>query len=257
MYSNINSNVRTLSISESNFFTKMRAANILVVDLIDLYNKGKTEEVMYRNDDYDFAITALNCSRKNNLAVTGNSGVGKTAFIHFLAKFIALVLPEYNFAEINIASLISGCAYRGEFEKKLTTVIELATLHNIIVYFDEAHCLSMTGGNNTGGIDAVNILKPYLTRNFRCIISTTTDEAFILEKDIAFSRRFRFLELTPLSSELKRKIIISKFGESEVTIEYLRSFPEKSKELFEMIDDLDFLLSKKLIKGSNYEIHFK
>lgn len=209
----------------------------------------KCYEVLYRSDDYDFAITALNCSRKNNLAVTGTSGVGKTAFIHFLAKFIPSILPEYNFAEINIASLIAGCVYRGEFEKKLTTVIELATLHNTIVYFDEAHSLSMTGGNNTGGIDAMNILKPYLTRNFRCIISTTTSESFILKNDIAFSRRFRFLELNPLTSELKREIIISKFGESEVTMEYLHSLPEKTKELFEMIDDLDFLLSKKIIEG--------
>lgn len=123
MYSSIRSNVRILSISESNFFIKMRAAKIFVVDLIDLYNNDKIEEVLYRSDDYAFAITALNCSRKNNLAVTGTSGVGKTAFIHFLAKFIPSILPEYNFAEINIASLIAGCAYRGEFEKKLTTVI--------------------------------------------------------------------------------------------------------------------------------------
>lgn len=104
----------------------------------------------------------------------------------------------------------------------------------------------MTGGANTGGIDAMNILKPYLSHNFRCIISTTANESLSLKKDIAFSRRFRFLELHPLNSQLNREIIISKFGENETTIEYLHTLPEKNKELFEMIDDLDFLLSKKL-----------
>lgn len=147
-----------------------------------------------------------------------------------MAKYLPAILPEYNFAELNIASLISGCAYRGDFEKKLTTVIDLATLHNTVIYFDEAHSLSMTGGANTGGIDAMNILKPYLSHNFRCIISTTANESLSLKKDIAFSRRFRFLELHPLNSQLNREIIISKFGENETTIEYLHTLPEKNKE---------------------------
>lgn len=68
----ISKNMKTLSVSESDFFVKMKTANIPAVDLIDLYANGKIEEVLYRKDEYDFALTTLNCSRKNNLAVTGN-----------------------------------------------------------------------------------------------------------------------------------------------------------------------------------------
>lgn len=108
MCPSIRNNMKTLTVSESDFFVKMNAAKIHVVDLIDLYGNGKSEEVLHRADEYDFALTTLNCSRKNNLAVIGNSGVGKTAFIHFLAKYLPAILPEYNFAEVNIASLIAG-----------------------------------------------------------------------------------------------------------------------------------------------------
>ncbi|MCF5891992.1 AAA family ATPase [Aeromonas veronii] len=257
MNSNIKSNVRKLTASDKVFFSKLQDANIPVIDLIQKYEQNKTEQVFFRSKDYCFAVTTLHCSRKNNLAVIGDSGVGKTAFVHYLAKYIPLILPSFALAEINIASLISGCAYRGEFEKKLTAVIELAISYNAIIYFDEAHALSMTGGSNTGGIDALNILKPHLTNDFRCVICTTSKESVALRKDVAFSRRFRFLELKPLSDDFKRKIVISKFGDTDIIRTYLNSNTIEKKELFEMIDDIDFLMSAEKIKEVDGEIYIK
>lgn len=255
MSSNIHKNVRVLEASEKNFYTEMHVLKIPVINLTSKYIEKNTECVFFRDDDYRYAITTLNCLRKNNLAITGESGVGKTAFIHFMAKYVQLVLSEYTLAEVNIASIISGCGYRGDFEKKLTSIVELAILHKIIIYFDEAHALSMTGGINSGGIDAMNILKSYLTKGFRCIISTTTEESYLLKNDIAFSRRFRFMELKPLSGDKKREIIISKFGCDDGVKHYLNSIDADKKALFEMIDDVDFLFSARKIKDIDNEIH--
>lgn len=255
MSSNIYTNVRRLDTSRNDFYTEMQGLKIPVINLTSQYVNNKTECVFFRNNEYFYAITTLNCWRKNNLAITGESGVGKTVFIHYLAKYIQQILPEYTLAEVNIASLISGCGYRGDFEKKLTMMVESAILHKTIIYFDEAHALSMTGGANSGGIDAMNILKSYLTNNFRCVISTTTEESVLLKKDTAFSRRFRFLELKPLTGEKKRDIIHSKFGNNEHIKNYLNSINSDAKPLFEMIDDVDFLISASRIKDIDNEIH--
>jgi len=255
MDSSLKKSVRRLSVTEKDFFSEMQEVGIPVIDLTLKYEYGKTDKVLFRENDYAFAMTAMNCRHKNNLAITGESGVGKTAFIHYLAKFVSKILPGYTLCEVNISSLLSGCAFRGEFEKKLTKVIEAAIQYKVIVYFDEAHALSMTGGINTGGIDAMNILKPYLTNEFRCIISTTTEESDLLKNDIAFSRRFRFLELKPLNSELKRNIIIDKFGNNDFVRNYLSSTSTEGKPLYEMIDDIDFLISKTKIKELGNEIY--
>lgn len=255
MDSSLKTNVRKLSSADKNFFTEMQEANIPVTNLTLQYQQNKTEVVLYRENDYLFAMTALNCRHKNNLAITGESGVGKTAFIHYLARYISTILPDYSLAEVNISSLISGCAFRGEFEKKLTKVIEAAISHRAIVYFDEAHALSMTGGANSGGIDAMNILKPYLTNDLRCIISTTTDESMLLKQDIAFSRRFRFLELKPLTDDLKKNIVIAKFGDNDFVRGYIDRICKDSKPLYEMIDDIDFLISQNKIEELDDEIH--
>lgn len=257
MDSNLKKSVRRLSITESDFFAEMQEANIPVTNLTLQYQQKKTERILYREKDYLFAITVLNCRHKNNLAIIGESGVGKTAFIHYFARYISKILPEYSLVEVNISSLISGCAFRGEFEKKLTRVIEAAISHRAIVYFDEAHALSMTGGENSGGIDAMNILKPYLTKTLRCIISTTVDESILLKKDIAFARRFRFLELKPLKDDLKIKIIIERFGYGDFVRKYIDMIPKDSKPLYEMIDDIDFLISQNKIEEFGNEIHIE
>lgn len=257
MSSNIHTHVRRLGVAEINFYSEMDGLNIPVTNLTAQYMSNKTESVLFREKDYRFAVTTLNCLRKNNLAITGESGVGKTAFIHYLAKYLLLTLSDYTLAEVNIASIISGCGYRGDFEKKLTTLVELAILHKVIIYFDEAHALSMTGGANSGGIDAMNILKSYLTNDFRCIISTTKAESAILTNDTAFSRRFRFLELKPLTGKEKCDVIITKFGDSSDVMGYLEGTDTEDTALFEMIDDLDFLFSAKKINGIANEIYTK
>lgn len=257
MDSSVKTNVRKIDFSEKDFFTKMQELNIPVNNLTLRFQQKKIEEVLYRENDYLFAITTLHCRHKNNLAIIGESGVGKTAFIHYLAKYIEKTMPDYSLAEVNISSLLSGCAFRGEFEKKLTMVIEAAILHKAIVYFDEAHALSMTGGANSGGIDAMNILKPYLTNDLRCVISTTTEESVLLKRDVAFARRFRFLELKPLTNEMKKNIIIAKFGDDTIVRRYINNIASDSKPLYEMIDDIDFLFSQNKIGELDDEIYTK
>jgi ATP-dependent Clp protease ATP-binding subunit ClpA len=255
MDSNVKTNVRNISSPVKTFFSEMQELNIPVNNLTLRYQQGKTEEILYREDEYLFAVTTLNCRHKNNLAITGESGVGKTAFIHYLARYIGKTLPEYSLAEVSISSLLAGCAFRGEFEKKLTRVIEAAISCKAVVYFDEAHALSMTGGSNTGGIDAMNILKPYLTNDLRCVISTTTEESALLKNDVAFTRRFRFLELRPLTDEMKMNVVIAKFGDNETIRNYLNNIASDSKPLYEMIDDIDFLFSQHEIGKQYDEIH--
>lgn len=241
-------------LSNNPFYDLVLEKNIVAIDLSEMYTQNKIETVLYRNDDYIKAITILNCKRKNNLMVIGKSGVGKTAFIHGLARYIKIILPNHSLAEVNVAALLSGSAYRGDFEKKLTFLIEQAIVNNIIIYFDEAHTLRFTGGENTGGIDAINILKPHLTKGFRCICSTTTDEFQFLKSDLAFSRRFRILELKQLLHKENKEILIQKFGLNDTVKNYLEDTQNMGKELFEMIDDVDLLTSYSYIREIKNEV---
>lgn len=111
-----------------------------------LHSLGAIEEILHRDVENMMAITSLTCQIKNSLLVTGDSGVGKTSFIRSLVPLIKCHLPDSTLIEVSTASIISGCRYRGEFEDKISKLLELCTEHNIILYFDEAHTLSMTGG---------------------------------------------------------------------------------------------------------------
>ena len=251
------SEFNVISKNDDSFFSKMKKMNIHAVDIISERLSGNVEDVFFRNEEYKIAIATLNCNRRNSLAVTGSSGVGKTTFIHYLSNYLPVFLPGFKFAEINVPSLMSDCSYRGEFEKKLTFLIESAINDHVIVYFDEAHSLSMTGGSGTGGIDAMNILKPHLTRGLRCIISTTIEESHHIKNDSAFTRRFRFIELGDISDEQRFYILRNKFKNNPLIESYISENDTSKKNLFELIDDVDFLISTNNIVWGFDEVHTK
>ena len=217
-----------------------------------LHSLGAIEEILHRDVENMVAITSLTCQIKNSLLVTGDSGVGKTSFIRSLAPLIKCHLPDSTLIEVSTASIISGCRYRGECEDKISKLLELCMEHNIILYFDEAHTLSMTGGEETGGIDALNILKPYLSSDLRCILSSTKEESKLLTKDKAFSRRFRTLCLEEIPKKYYAEIIYNKFSSNNaVDISYIKSTISQNEHsnLYELIDLIDFnIAATKLTK---------
>jgi len=168
------------------------------VDLTALAKAGKLDPVIGRDIQEERAITILSRRTKNNPVLIGEPGVGKTAIVEGLAQRISREdVPEYlldkRIIQLDLAGMIAGTKYRGEFEERLKKVMaELQKLKNIIVFIDEIHLL-VGAGVAEGTIDAANILKPALARGeIRLIGATTTDEyRKYIEKDSALDRRLQ------------------------------------------------------------------
>lgn len=167
-------------------------------DLTDLARKGKLDPVVGREDQIRRVITILNRRTKNNPVLIGEPGVGKTAIVEGIAQRIANEevpdsLLNKRIVTLDLAGMIAGTKYRGEFEDRLKKVIaELEQDKDTIVFVDEIH-LIVGAGAAEGSMDAGNILKPSLSRGkIRMIGATTTDEyTRYVEKDAALERRFQ------------------------------------------------------------------
>jgi ATP-dependent Clp protease ATP-binding subunit ClpA len=147
--------------------------------------------------------------QKQNAIIVGESGVGKTALVEYLAFLIAKqkvpsFLKDKTIYELDIASIIAGTKYRGEFEEKLKKILKkVKDDKNAIIFIDEIHNIIGAGGAE-GAIDASNILKPYLSRGDICCIGATTYDEYVklFEKEKALERRFQVLYLQePTTSE--------------------------------------------------------
>lgn len=182
--------------------TKKRKKKLLIDDLgIDLVEKAKNNKLdpaIGREKEIKRLIEIL-CRRcKNNPILIGEAGVGKTAIVEELANLIAksnvpLNLQNKRIISIDMATVVSGTKYRGEFEERMQKIIkEVENDGNIILFIDEIHTLVGAGGAE-GAIDASNILKPALARGaIKCIGATTTSEyKKYIETDKALSRRFQ------------------------------------------------------------------
>ena len=170
----------------------------LGTDLVEKAKKSKLDPVIGREKEINRLIEIL-CRRcKNNPILIGEAGVGKTAIVEQLSNLIATsnvppVLENKKIISIDMATLVSGTKYRGEFEERMQKVIkEVEEDENIILFIDEIHTLVGAGGAE-GAIDASNILKPALARGkIKCIGATTTEEyKKQIEPDKALSRRFQ------------------------------------------------------------------
>ncbi|MBI2008011.1 ATP-dependent Clp protease ATP-binding subunit [Candidatus Saccharibacteria bacterium] len=167
-------------------------------DMTDLARKDKLDPVVGREDQIRRVITILNRRTKNNPVLIGEPGVGKTAIVEGIAQRIVNEevpdsLLNKRIITLDLAGMIAGTKYRGEFEDRLKKVIaELENDKDTIVFVDELH-LIVGAGAAEGSMDAGNILKPSLARGkIRLIGATTTDEyTRHVEKDAALERRFQ------------------------------------------------------------------
>lgn len=165
----------------------------------DLIQKAATmEPVIGREREIDMVIGILCRKSKNNPALVGEPGVGKTAIAEGLAQRMAIgnvppQLKEKRLVSLNMASLVAGTKYRGEFEERLRDVLgEIRRSGDVILFVDEMHTI-VGAGAAEGAIDAANILKPALGRGELQMLGATTREEYrrYIEKDAALERRFR------------------------------------------------------------------
>ena len=172
-------------------------------DLTELARNGRLDPVIGREEELFRLITILQRRTKNNPVLLGDPGVGKTAVAEALALAIANgqvpeELRDARLVSLDMASLISGTKYRGEFEERLKNIVrELSASHHIIAFIDEVHTL-VGAGSAEGAIDASNLLKPALARGEIRLIGTTTSEEYhkTIEKDAALERRFQKIRVS-------------------------------------------------------------
>ncbi|HUY76056.1 MAG TPA: ATP-dependent Clp protease ATP-binding subunit [Ktedonobacterales bacterium] len=168
------------------------------IDLTAHARQGKLDPIVGREKEIERVIQILSRRQKNNPALIGEPGVGKTAIVEGLAqKIIAGEVPETLIGKrlltLDVGSLVAGTKYRGEFEERLKKIIEeIRTSQDCIIFIDEVHTL-VGAGAAEGAVDAANILKPALGRGeLQCIGATTLDEyRKYIEKDPALQRRFQ------------------------------------------------------------------
>ena len=177
--------------------------NAYLINLNNLVNEDKIDNLIGRTKEIDRLIQILSRRSKNNPLLVGESGVGKTAIAEGLAylicnKKVPSILNESVIYSLDIAALIAGTKYRGDFEKRLKEVLKfLETKENAILFIDEIHTIIGAGSASGGSLDVSNLLKPALGKgSLRCIGSTTFQEyRGIFDQNQALSRRFQKIDV--------------------------------------------------------------
>jgi ATP-dependent Clp protease ATP-binding subunit ClpB len=177
---------------------EFNALNKYAVNLNDQARQGKLDRIIGRDDEIRRVLHILSRRKKNNPILIGEPGVGKTAIVEGLAwRIVNQDVPENlmdkTVFSLDLAALVAGAKYKGEFEERLKAVVkEVTTSDNVILFIDEIHTLVGAGGGG-GSMDAANILKPALARGeLRAIGATTLDEyQKYFETDKALERRFQ------------------------------------------------------------------
>lgn len=175
-------------------------------DLTEICREGKMDPVIGRKEEIEQVILILCRRRKNNPVLVGEAGVGKTAIVEGLAQAIVKGevpdnLRNKRLITLDLALMIAGTKYRGQFEERIKAVMDEIKKHgNILLFIDELHTI-VGAGAAEGAIDASNILKPSLSRGeIQCIGATTIDEyRKHIEKDAALERRFQKVIVQPPS----------------------------------------------------------
>ena len=188
------------NIEEGNIKTE---ENAYLINLNNLVNEDKIDNLIGRTKEVDRLIQILSRRTKNNPLLVGESGVGKTAIAEGLAYLIVNnkvpnILNESIIYSLDIATLIAGTKYRGDFEKRLKEVLKfLETKDKAILFIDEIHTIIGAGSASGGSLDVSNLLKPALGKGtLRCIGSTTFQEyRGIFDQNQALSRRFQKIDI--------------------------------------------------------------
>lgn len=183
--------------------TRRVAAEIedLIVDLTAEAEQGKLLPVIGRDAIIDQVITVLSRMTKNNVALLGEPGVGKTAIVEGLAqRMVRGDVPEWfrgrRLISVHMHNLVAGTRFRGDFEERMKQLIEIAREERWIVFIDEMHTILGAGSAAGTAADAGQILKPALARGDFAVIGATTNKEYkIIEKDPALERRFQPIEV--------------------------------------------------------------
>ena len=176
---------------------------------------GKIDPLIGRESEVETITQILARRNKNNVIMLGDPGVGKTIIVEGLARRISEgdvpeILANTVIYSLDIANLVAGTKFRGDFEERMKQVIQaFANLPNAVMFIDEIHMIMGAGGGSSGAMDAANILKPALSRGeIRCIGSTTTEEyRKHFEKDRALQRRFQRVDVEEPSIEDSKRIL--------------------------------------------------
>ena len=190
----------------------------LLLDKIGVnLNNENIDKVVGREKEINELIEVLNRKNKCNPVLIGEAGVGKTAIVEGLVnKILNKDVPTYllnkKIYSLDIASIVSGTKYRGEFEEKIKKIIdEIIDNEDIILFIDEIHTLVGAGSSIDGGLDASNILKPYLSRGKLKIIGATTLNEYskTIEKDKALDRRFQKIMIKEPNNKQLKEILMN------------------------------------------------
>lgn len=202
------------SSSKSKGKSKTPALDSFGRDLTELAQTGQLDPVIGRANEIE-RLTQILCRRtKNNPVLLGEAGVGKTAIVEGLAqRIVAQEVPDIldgkRVVVLDLAMMVAGTKYRGQFEERIKAVMnEVRRAGNIILFIDELHTLVGAGGAE-GAIDASNVLKPAMARGeIQCVGATTFDEyRKYIEKDAALDRRFQSIAVEPPSDEQAVEIL--------------------------------------------------
>ncbi|MGF7139250.1 ATP-dependent Clp protease ATP-binding subunit [Roseimarinus sediminis] len=176
------------------------------IDITQAAEEGSLDPIVGRDKEIERLAQILSRRKKNNPILIGEPGVGKSAIaeglaIRIIEKKVSRVLFDKRVVALDLASIVAGTKYRGQFEERMKAILnELAKVNNVILFIDEIHTIVGAGGA-TGSLDAANMLKPALARgDIQCIGATTLDEyRQNIEKDGALERRFQKVMVDPTS----------------------------------------------------------
>ena len=177
-------------------------------DMTKAAEEGRLDPVVGRETEIERLAQILSRRKKNNPVLIGEPGVGKSAIVEGLAlrivqRKVSRILFNKRVVSLDMASIVAGTKYRGEFEERIKAILnELSKSPDIILFIDEIHTI-VGAGNAQGSMDAANLLKPALARGeIQCIGATTLDEYRVnIEKDGALERRFQKVMVEPTSTE--------------------------------------------------------
>ncbi|MBH0776508.1 ATP-dependent Clp protease ATP-binding subunit [Nocardia bovistercoris] len=169
-------------------------------DLTAEARAGKVDPVVGRAEEIEQTVEVLSRRRKNNPVLIGDPGVGKTAIVEGLAQRVVngdvpSTLAERRVIALDVGSLVAGSKYRGEFEERLTKILDEVRAHSdeLVIFIDELHTIVGAGAGSEGAMDAGNLLKPALARGELHVVGATTIDEYRahIEKDAALERRFQ------------------------------------------------------------------
>ncbi len=211
-------------------------------DLTDIARKGEMDPVIGRKSEIERVIQILCRRTKNNPVLLGEAGVGKTAIVEGLAQEIAAgnvpeLLRDKRVITLDLALMVAGTKYRGQFEERIKAVMdEIRRSKNIILFIDELHTI-VGAGSAEGTMDASNIIKPALSRGeLQCIGATTLNEyRKYIEKDAALERRFQAVKVEAPSIE--EAILILKGLKPKYEDHHKAEFTDKAIEASVKLSD--------------------